>query len=412
MPILYVHGVANRIDPAGNLDGWIEIEAFLRRYIAPEISAQPEAVTISYAYWGDLGVKFYWNGESRPRSQLLGMGAATTTASTAEKADILDSLDSLPPKQPTAPAPPSGLIAAGPSTSLRQSRLRDLTNDERADFLVGIARARNRPPSDLIQVDELARDPAFVAKLNAATTAAEEMQVLRQAASKLEQTGLLAQGSSWWNDVTDRVGELFDRVDSSAANALTKLVMEARGSVNDLATLFVGDVFAYLQQKDHRPGTIRGAVIEAIRAAKNSAPKDEPLIVVTHSMGGQIIYDIVTSFLEAENLRIDFWVATASQVGLFEEMKAFIKSDVSISSPARVPTPPAKVLGWWWNVWDPNDIISYTAKPIFDKVLDDEAYEGGAALAQAHGTYLKRPSFYRKMAEKIRTAKAQNYNRI
>ena len=185
MPILYVHGVANRIDPAGNLDGWIEIEAFLRRYIAPEISAQPEAVTISYAYWGDLGVKFYWNGESRPRSQLLGMGAATTTASTAEKADILDSLDSLPPKQPTAPAPPSGLIAAGPSTSLRQSRLRDLTNDERADFLVGIARARNRPPSDLIQVDELARDPAFVAKLNAATTAAQEMQVLRQAASKL-----------------------------------------------------------------------------------------------------------------------------------------------------------------------------------------------------------------------------------
>ncbi len=413
MPILYVHGVANRKDGAGNLDGWSEIEAFLRRYAAGEISDQPELVDISYAYWGDLGVKLHWQGASRPRSQLLGMGAFTLTASSVETAEMLESLDSLPPKQQLPTAKPSGLISAGPTTTAMngKSRLADLSHDQRADLLVSIARSQKRPAADLLLVDALARDAAFVAKLKAAKTPADEMIVVRDAAATLTPKGLIAQGSSWWSDVADRLSEVYDRVDGAPANAVTRLVMEARGKINDLATGFIGDVFAYLQEKDQRPGAIRGRVLEAIRKARNAAPNDEPLIVVTHSMGGQIIYDIVTSFLEAEHLRIDFWVATASQVGFFEEMKAFINSDLSIASPNRVTTPSAKVLGWWWNVWDPNDIISYTAKPIFDKFVDDEAFEGGAALAQAHSTYLKRPSFYRKLAEKIQTAKALNYNR-
>ena len=414
MPILYVHGVANRKDAAGNLDGWNEIEAFLRRYVATEISNQPDLVDVSYAYWGDLGIKMYWQGASRPRSQLLGMGATTLALSTAETAEILESLDSLPPKEQLPAPKPSALISAGPNvvtTVAGTSRLSSLTDDQRADLLVSIARSCKRPPTDLLKVDALARDAAFVAKLKAAKTPAEEMIVVREAVAALANQGLIAQGSGWWSDVTERLSEVYERVDSAPANALTKLVLEARGKINDLATGFIGDVFAYLQEKDQRPGAIRGRVLESIRKSRNAAPNEEPLIVVTHSMGGQIIYDIVTSFLEAENLRIDFWVATASQVGFFEEMKAFINSDKSIASPNSVPTPSAKVLGWWWNVWDPNDIISYTAKPIFDKVLNDEAFEGGAALAQAHSTYLKRPSFYRKLAEKIRTAKALNYNR-
>lgn len=56
--------------------------------------------------------------------------------------------------------------------------------------------------------------------------------------------------------------------------------------------------------------------------------KNEPLIVLTHSMEGQIVYDLVTHFLPRLNriCGIDSWYATASQVDLFEEMKLFLES--------------------------------------------------------------------------------------
>jgi hypothetical protein len=125
-------------------------------------------------------------------------------------------------------------------------------------------------------------------------------------------------------------------------------------------------------------------------------------------MGGQIVYDAVTRFLpdypEFANTRpIDLWCACASQVGLFEEMKLFIRSDRTLAYDARVPHP--RIFGRvnrWLNFWDRNDVISYTARPIFaDLENDDQEFIGGATLMNAHGAYLVRPSFYRKLADAL-----------
>ncbi|MGE3154912.1 MAG: hypothetical protein AB7G48_13750 [Nitrospiraceae bacterium] len=72
MPIIYVHGVATR-DPNSS---FAEIKQYLRRFVAPVISAKQEDVFIDQSFWGDAGAHFAWNGASRPRSLLLGQGAA------------------------------------------------------------------------------------------------------------------------------------------------------------------------------------------------------------------------------------------------------------------------------------------------------------------------------------------------
>ena len=161
--------------------------------------------------------------------------------------------------------------------------------------------------------------------------------------------------------------------------------------VNEAVTTFLGDVFEYVSQKAENPGTIREAVLDALKEAEEAtSDQDEPLVVVSHSMGGQVVFDIATNFLGPE-LWIDFWAATASQVGLFEKMKLLLASDFLIHGPQRAPFPPN--VGWWWNVWDSNDVLSFTARDIFSSQVDDEEWDSGASLAAAHGAYLRRPSF-------------------
>jgi hypothetical protein len=76
MPILYIHGVATR-----NRDGFCEIKPYLQRLVAPVISPEPDGVLIEDVFWGDVAATFAWDGASRPKSRLLGMGAGAVSAS-------------------------------------------------------------------------------------------------------------------------------------------------------------------------------------------------------------------------------------------------------------------------------------------------------------------------------------------
>ncbi len=118
MPLVFVHGVANRMDDRGNLESFQNtVEPLLRRYVAPVISADTSKAVIELAYWGGSGVKFAWNGTSRPPSALLGMGAQGM-ADVAERAAALSSLpESRKQLQVSAPETsgptPRGLIEGG-----------------------------------------------------------------------------------------------------------------------------------------------------------------------------------------------------------------------------------------------------------------------------------------------------------
>ena len=61
MPILYIHGVATR-----NRDGFLALQPYLQRLVAPAISADPDGVPIDDVFWGDVAATFAWDGASRP----------------------------------------------------------------------------------------------------------------------------------------------------------------------------------------------------------------------------------------------------------------------------------------------------------------------------------------------------------
>jgi hypothetical protein len=423
MPILYVHGVNTR-----SREGFLALDGYLRRHVAPAISNRPDTVLIDDVFWGNAGVDFAWDGVCRPRSRILGMGPGATELSAVEgaltAAAYAEALDRVP--EPSAAAPSiGGLIAGGarPSGPTQAGvRPRELSQDELADLLA-VTIASQVPQSAeqtrlILAADDVARDPATSALLGGAATAEDELDALFDEVRRRAESDatLVAAGfASSLAKVRDTLKEGFGRALGLPAYAVSVVAAEMRKPLNDLISVFLGDVFAYLDDRGKAPvpGEIPRRMLAKLRDAhENKTKRDgEALVVLSHSMGGQIVYDAVTHFLPNmpgfEDIRIDFWCATASQVGFFEETKLFIAQSPEYKTGNPVPFP-ADNLGIWWNVWDHNDFISFSGKGIFSGI-DDEAFDSGMSLLGAHGGYLKRPSFFRKFAEKLEAGKAKGW---
>jgi len=140
-------------------------------------------------------------------------------------------------------------------------------------------------------------------------------------------------------------------------------------------------------------------VLDAIRTVQDDRP-GEALVVVTHSMGGNVLYDLLTDF--APDLELDAWVSVGGQVGQFEEMKLFRRSDPDLGAPHKVSGLAPRV-GTWLNVYDPADALSFRAEPIFADARD-ALFKTGASVFKAHGDYFKRPRFYRLVREHLESA--------
>ena len=427
MPIVFIHGVATRDDFPSN-----QIEAFLRRFIAPEITSDHENVTIIPVYWGDVGVRFAWNGASRPRTPLLGMGGETDSSSleqaiaSAELQRVLSDLASI-----GATSLIKGSLVAGESGGVHACatatlRLKDLTPLQLSDLVVTVIQTRLNNPEERTQasfaVDAVAYEPDIFHQFAGCKDLDAELVLLEslivQRLSK-ESSGLAGMGTpTWLQDMGDRVGEALSRGVSLSGSAVSRVLAEVRKPLNALITLFLGDVFVYLDKRGDasEPGEIPCRLLKALDKARDCQLErnSEPIIVLSHSMGGQIVYDAITHFLprmpQHTSTRVDFWCATASQVGLFEEMKLFLESNSEYGEGRPVPFPDSKHLGVWWNVWDHNDFISYTARHIFAGV-DDQNYGSGMSLLSAHGGYLHRPSFFRIFAAKLRAARSHKWER-
>ena len=166
--------------------------------------------------------------------------------------------------------------------------------------------------------------------------------------------------------------------------------------------MFVGDVFQYLNTRGDKahPGPIVNELLDKFRQARrNLSNDDSKLIIIGHSLGGVISYDVLTHF--DPTIEVDVFVTVGSQVALFEEMTLYKESKTTMP-----PNPPHDRLQRpsnvkrWLNVLDANDVFSFRAQGVFDGVSDFE-YETGFGVAQAHGGYFRRPSFYRRLGERL-----------
>lgn len=432
MPIIFVHGVATRDRNASRQ----RVEPFLKRFIAPEISSNPDQVEFFFPYWGDVGADFAWGGISRPRSALLHMGGQTEAA-LAERAiataALSERLGSLPVVSREVNTITGGLAPAGPNTAGAATaptpRLKDLTPEQLSDLIATVILSQPRvDPQQQVQMilvaDAVVHEPDTIIHLARCPDSQSELERLRQLILdryKYEYGGGLAGMGvpTGLQEVSDRLGETLNRSVSLPGFVATRVFTEVRRPLNDFVTLFFGDVFKYLRARGN--ATALGEIPQIVLAELDKAiaiqqHTKEAIVVLSHSMGGQIIYDLVTHFLpklpQYQNARIDFWCATASQVGFFEELKLFLESqpDFSMSTGNLAPYPNRTHLGKWWNVWDPNDFISYSVKGIIADV-DDEVYDSGMGVIRAHGGYLERPSFFRTFARKIKMAKQQNWGK-
>ena len=418
MPIVYVHGVATRNSAADPT-----VVRLMQGYLS-DVLTPGRDVDVMYAYWGDAAATFAWDGASRPRSALLGQGVGDDVQ-VSQRAVLAAALgDSLAggPVVPRAgavvergPLVPAGAGSAGNTAAVR---LKDMPPDALSDFLLTVLVVDAQAGAELIMAaDEVAHDQSTRAALALARDVEQEWALLAGAIeARSGEPALVGQGAGGMRRLSDRVQEYLDRGAGVPGYVASRLVAELRGPANRLATTFVGDVFHYLSRRGNPEavGEIPQRFLTKLREATQHAMPGEPVVVISHSMGGQIVYDAVTTLLpqigEYRDLRIDYWCATASQVGLFEELKLFWASRPGYGPAAPVPFPDRAHLGGWWNAWDHNDFLSYTVHGIVAEV-DDEPFDSGMGLAAAHSGYLFRPSFYRRLANKLAAAKEMGWGR-
>lgn len=432
MPIVWVHGVAVRQDPPYPP----ETETYLHEIVAPAISDDPANVSIIAANWFPHASTFAWNLRCIPGERSSGITGTGLLGEDAPPAASISAPERLVAAAEAgavaAPAgDPTGGLLGGPAVN--RPRLRDLSPGDLSNFLAtileqpGAADAHADDPTQraalAVAADRVARDPATRAELLTSQSPDEDMRIV---VDRLNAARSLAPGTlGFFDDLRGRIGAALDRAGEAPGFVTTRL---AGPHLRDLTThlsLFTGDLLVYLRARGtpEAPGPIPQTILDALLRAREiqRTRHGEPIVVISHSMGGQILYDLVTSFLPGSrdarlaDVRVDFWCAAASQVAYFQEIKTFLVSrpDDGFGAPpggSITPFPDRRVLGAWWNVWDPNDYLAFTASGIFDEVWD-ESFDSRLSGLQAHGGYLIRPAFFQRMAERLIEARDQGWHR-
>ncbi|MEU9620978.1 hypothetical protein [Streptomyces sp. NPDC048155] len=189
------------------------------------------------------------------------------------------------------------------------------------------------------------------------------------------------------------------RMNAALAKTVAGGVMAVSRRFTPKSALLFADVAGYLAGRGsvEQPGPVVELVGKALDCAASTARENgDPLIVVAHSMGGNIVHDVLS--LHRPDVRIDLLVTVGTQVGLFEELKLFAASDPAVPSPhvARVPMLPNVTR--WINVVDVRDPLAFAAGPVFAGA-EDLVFDSGALLP--HGAYLTSPDFHRRLARRI-----------
>lgn len=392
MPFVFVHGVNNRQDSE-----YLRAEnfrnAFLRELVAPTMGIEPSQKIFS-PYWGGAGVKFWKNLQVIPvgkYSEKFGGGDEELFPSlgiATAKGEVLagDNLVTIARRNPalaidllfdaaTAVAEDDKSIMIAHAYNVAQQRLslggpQWLENCSEDDFLKQV-------------VDVLS--PA-------------------QPTSGTKEVFGGAQLWSLLDEALQRV-KLFvpDQLSHAAVGAVRRPLTASIAS-------FIGDALQYLSERGDGsvPGRIARIVLDAIsEAAELARQTGEPLVIISHSFGGEIVYDVLTHYAKDAQLQIDAWVTVGSQVGLFEEMSMLWNSpgrgrpDALLGE--AIPAP--QCVKQWLNITDTNDVLGFLVQPVFTGIppntVQDFNYNTSFPVTGAHSGYFRWPSFYKRLAARL-----------
>jgi hypothetical protein len=410
--LIYIHGVKVRSPEPGQA-----LEKPFRRWVLPKIGQNAAYVPV---YWGDLAADFRWNLASRPSTKLLhagaddfaGLGSLRSTGTSTMLEKFLAA-----PRAPVAGPVLGATPVADPGSAPPLSTMRA---EQRADFLADLyLAARERDPKVKAGEDLLIAQPHLAALADAAAEAADAWneladgttddaelatRLIRAMDERLSGTqGLIHQGGL--QDWMTGLGELLGRAATLPGDAVSTVFAEARPILNEFIANFLGDVLIYLtcrRDDQDNPGPIPQRVLAALRDAHRcKQATGEKIVVLTHSMGGQLLYDTINTFAtndpELCNLEIDHWITCGSQVSFFAELGVLL-GQPNTRAPAKLPRP--QRVKAWTNFYDTHDFVGFIMEPIFDGVHDLE-YDTGYGLFLAHTGFLGRPSFFSAVARQL-----------
>lgn len=451
MPVVFIHGVATRTSEKYEQEVSARRELIRRLLVEPMAAINPlwKDMEIVSPYWGDLGVRHYWAQATVPKVHALeDLGPeGEATASDLEVAELLaggggtaggglENLGGETPLRDAWTADPQRTVEAflaplihGERSVLQAEDLPQQDSESEAqtagDFDGIVLAAAAEVAADAALMEELRHAPSDDAFLKSFKDAISlrTMQLaghsaiartvmipdLEPLAGQLSGTRLETLGPDALGRVKVAIGAIIDRVQGAPARIGSLVALDRfRDGLHYSLTQFMGDVFIYLLQRGDAgtPGPIVERVRHAISDVQSRHP-NEPLVILTHSMGGNILYDLLTTY--DPSLKVDLWVSAGGQVGQFEEMKIFRAS--AITGPPAPPAPDkvAALSGrvrTWLNVYDPADILSFLVEPVFtdedtDVRIRDLKFKSGVSALNAHGAYFTRPSFYRLIWQEL-----------
>lgn len=390
MPIVFIHGVNTRQGPAYQAGAKFKTDSLKTCFSNLKIGAKSfgSDPLVSLPYWGDLATSFTWDMASLPGESFEVLGGEVEPAA----ADLARQLrEALGPDVATEPILTLALKDMDAAVELVAATILEratLEPDARAAAALAIQAVAARNPQPTIPAT-IRRDEDFLLWLDsqAQLTVFERLGTWPRfgVGRFFQRAGQLFAGS-----VLDGLGDF----------ASTQFLRRSRRPLNATLGRFFGDVFVYLDRRggSASPGPIPLRLLNDIEVARQAAP-NEPLVVVGHSLGGVISFDLLQSF--RPDLEVDVFVSVGSQVAHFEELKLYRGSDPAIGPQGRAPVP-ANVARWI-NVYDEVDIFAYAAERVFDRVDRDLPYDTKTYVIKAHGAYLDQSRFYRWLRAHLQT---------
>lgn len=394
MPIVFVHGVNTRKGRAYNAQ--VEVtKTFLQEHLSGATINDKTLTSldkIHFPYWGDLGTKFAWNMASLPRGDLQALGGPVQPEIRAVAATLKDSSKSALGDEPLLEiAKQDFTLAVEVLASLLLANPPEGKASDVAQFAIDIQKYASSEPK-----------PTWLANLTTDDQFTGSLKLAVESDSTIQAQGL----GNMFNAVTEATQRLKESIkglagkaaDSAGDFASSKLLGWAREPLNENLGCFFGDVFIYFDGRGNKlnPGSIPQRILQEIDTASAEAG-DEPLVVIGHSLGGVISFDLLSHY--RKNLNVDLFVSVGSQVAHFEEIKLYHISDETIGVGAKAPTP--ENITHWINIFDKVDFFSYACTDIFDRVDVDAEYDTKTYVVKSHSEYFKQARFYERLRARI-----------
>jgi hypothetical protein len=205
------------------------------------------------------------------------------------------------------------------------------------------------------------------------------------------------------------LGNLLERAGKRILGAAIGLVdgpveRLVRGLTPQIAC-FLGDVFIYLSDGERRRKIRSTITDDLVKAARQARDGGEKLVVIGHSMGAIILYDLLNdppavAAIEQEiggPLAIDLFLTVGTQIGLFEELDLFVAS-----RPGAVAGRPA-VVERWWHVYNVMDVLSFAVEGVIVGA-DQFSIDTSANIVDAHTAYFQSPVFHKRLRKRLQAA--------